>query len=101
MSNKNIRPMEVKKIKIKLEDGSLIKGKINIHSEIKEGGEDNFSQNYDGYSNLGIFHNRVSDLFSKGKNAFIILFDISGEGFDDGGTLIINKKKVLWVFPED
>lgn len=101
MSNRNISPMEVRKIKIKLEDGSLIRGKINLHSEYKEGGVENFSQTYDGSSNLGVFHNRVSDLFSKGKNAFITLFDISGEGFDDGGTLIINKKRVVWVFPED
>lgn len=98
MDNKRIKPMEVRTVRVKLEDGTLIRGKINLRSEIAE----EATIDPDDYStDAGIFYNRVSDLFSKGKNSFIIVFDVSGDDFGEGGALIINKRKIIWVFPED
>jgi len=99
MKNKHVRPMEVKNIKVKLEDGTVIKGKINLRSEYAEGVADNYCHDYS--ADAGIFFRRVSDLIARGKNSFIVIFDVTGEGFDDGGPLIINKSKILWIFPGD
>ncbi len=99
MKNRNVRPMEVKNIKVKLEDGYVIRGKINLRSEYAEGAAENYSHDYS--ADAGIFYNRVSDLVAKGRNSFIAIFDITGEGFQKGGTLIINKSKILWILPED
>ncbi len=99
MRNKHVRPMEVKNIKVKLEDGSVIRGKINLRSEYVQGAGDNYCHDYS--ADAGVFYNRVSDLVAKGRNSFIAIFDITGEGFENGGPLIINKSKILWIFPED
>jgi len=90
--------MEVRTIRVKLEDGTLIRGKINLHSEVAETPD---LDPYDFSPDAGLFYNRVSDLFSKGKHSFIILFDVSGGDFAEGGALIINKNKIVWVYPED
>ena len=82
---------------IKLEDGSLIKGKINIHAEP--------DLDYHGLylkhsEEQGAFYKRISGVFTKGKNPFIVVFDATVEG-QAGRVLIINKCKILWISPED
>ena len=88
---------EERKAAIKLEDGSLIQGIINILAVPAH-------EHHEMYSKHGeerdTFYKRLSDIFTKGKNPFIVVYDacISGQ---PGRVLIINKNKVLWVAPED
>ena len=88
---------EERKAAIKLEDGSLIKGTINIFAEPASEHQDIYTKHS---GERGTFYQRVSDIFTKGKNPFIVVYDacISGQ---PGRVLIINKNKVLWVAPED
>jgi hypothetical protein len=88
---------EERRAAIKLEDGSIIKGKINILAEPAHENTDLFLKHAD---NRGAFFNRISDIFTKGKNPFIVIYDAIVEG-QPGRVLIINKKKILWVSPED
>jgi hypothetical protein len=89
--------MEERKVTIKLEDGSLIKGKINILSEPAR----DFDGLYDKHlEDQGTYYRRISDIFTKGKNPFVVVFDALMEN-EAGKLLIINKKKILWVVPED
>jgi hypothetical protein len=84
----------MKKVTIRIDQGIVIKGKINLRSElaIRNG-------SYDYYSlDSGAFFTRVSDLFAKGLNPFIEVLEV--EGCIDGTTLIINKNKIIWVSPE-
>jgi hypothetical protein len=99
MADKYIRPMDVRKIKVKIDDGTIISGKINLRSEYVEGAEDGYPDNYS--SDAGMFYNRVSDWFIKGKRSFIVMFDIEAKGFKEGDVIIINKNKICWVVPED
>ena len=78
--------IEARKVGIRLEDGSLIRGKINLLAEPGE--------------KPGEFFNRISDLFTKGQNPFIVVFDAVVEGKEDQ-VVIISKNKILWVHPED
>jgi hypothetical protein len=89
--------MEARRVTIKLEDGSLIKGKINIHAEP--------ARDYDGLydkhlEDQGTYYKRISDIFTKGTNPFIVVFDTLMEN-EAGKVLIINKTKISWVIPED
>jgi hypothetical protein len=81
---------------LKLEDGSIINGKINLCTELAtdEGTYDKFS------GDLGAFYKRVSDLFTKGKNPFVVVFDATVGG-ETGKVLVVNKNKILWVSPQD
>lgn len=88
---------EEKRAAIKLVDGSIIKGKINILSEPASENNDLFLKYSD---NRGAFYNRISDIFTKGKNPFIVIFDAIVEG-QPGRVLVINKSKILWVSPQD
>jgi len=89
--------MEARRVMIKLEDMSLIKGKINISSEPAR----NFDGLYDKHLNdHGTYFKRISDIFTKGENPFIVVFDVMAEG-QTGRVLVINKHKILWVSPED
>jgi len=84
----------MKKVTIRIDQGIVIKGKINLRSELalRDG-------SYDYYAlDSGAFFTRVSDLFSKGLNPFIEVLEV--EGCIDGTTLIINKNKIIWVSPE-
>ncbi len=67
---------EVRKIILKTTDGETMSGKVNI----------------------GINH-RVSDLFTKDENQFIVLFDAEHKG-TSGKVLFINKNCIVWVEPE-
>lgn len=86
-----------RKAAIKLEDGSLIKGTINIYAEPANEHHDIYTKHS---GERGTFYQRISDMFTKGKNPFIVVFDVFIEG-QAGRVLIINKKKILWVSPED
>jgi len=68
---------EYRNINIKTSDGSDLLGKINIG--IKE---------------------RVSDLFTKTENPFIILSDVEHKD-GSGKVLFVNKDHIVWVEPRD
>jgi hypothetical protein len=89
--------VEEKKAAIKLEDGSLFKGKINILAEPAHEHHDR----YDKFSpDAGLYYKRISDMFTRGANPFVVVFDVTLEG-QEGRVLVINKNKILWVSPED
>lgn len=67
---------EVRKIIIKTTDGETMSGKVNIG--VKE---------------------RVSDLFTKEGNQFIVLFDAEHRN-TSGKVLFINKDNIVWAEPE-
>jgi hypothetical protein len=75
------RRMEPRKVTIKLVDGSLIQGKVNVlhNEEVVQ---------------------RVSDIFTKLSDPFIVVFDAIAEG-KTGRVLILNKRTVAWVSPEE
>lgn len=66
-----------KKITIKTTDGATIQGMVNLTSK-----------------------ERVSDLFTKSKSPFIVLVDAFLKE-RQGKTLIVNKKHIVWVEPEE
>ena len=43
---------------------------------------------------------RVSDIFTKVTDPFIVVFDATAEG-KSGRVLILNKRNIAWVSPED
>ena len=67
---------EVRKIIVRTTEGETISGKVNIG--IKD---------------------RVSDLFTKGGNQFIVLFDAEHKN-SSGKVLFVNKDNIVWVEPE-
>lgn len=75
------RKINARKVTIKLVDGSVVHGKINLHR-----------------SDIDI--QRVSDLFTKVADPFIVVFDATAEG-KPGRVLVLNKSNVVWVSPED
>lgn len=75
------RRIDPRKVTIKMVDGSLVQGKVNV------------------------FHDeevvqRVSDIFTKVSDPFIVVFDATAEG-KSGRVLILNKRNIAWVSPED
>jgi hypothetical protein len=75
------RSIDACNVTIKMEDGSLVQGKINLFN-----GEDVVQ--------------RVSDIFSKGIDPFIVLFDtIAEEG--SGRVMTINKCNIALISHED
>ena len=68
------------RVKMKLTDGSTLRGKINLQSDI-----DNME--------------RLSDFFIKGKNPFIVLYEVSAQGEDN--VVIVNKSQIVWITPDD
>jgi hypothetical protein len=73
-------------VRIKLIDGTLVNGQVNIS---REGGYD-----------------RVSDLISSKQEPFLILFDValydkSTETPMRQETLFVNKNHILWVEPDE
>ena len=75
------RRIEARQITVKMVDGSLIRGKVNIFH-----GEEVVQ--------------RVSDIFTKVGDPFIVMFDVTAEG-KSGRVLIINKRNIAWVSPEE
>lgn len=68
---------EYRKVTIRTIDGSTILGKVNIG--IKD---------------------RVSDIFTKTDNPFIVLFDVEHKDIS-GKVLFVNRNNIVWVEPED
>jgi hypothetical protein len=89
--------MVAKQVTIKLVDGSMVKGKINLLAESLPTTGDSFDKHDPGRI---LFHNRISDLFTIGKNPFIVVVEAATLG-REGAVLILNKSKILWVSPED
>lgn len=75
------RKIHARKITLKMVDGSLVHGKVNIYHDEE-------------------VVQRVSDIFTKVSDPFIVLFDATAEG-KTGRVLIINKRNIVWVSPED
>ena len=75
------RRIDARQVSIKMVDGSLVRGKVNIFQ-----GEEVVQ--------------RVSDIFTKVSDPFIVVFDVTAEG-KSGRVLIINKRNISWVSPED
>ena len=75
------RRIDARKVTIKMVDGSLVQGKVNIF-----------------YTEEAV--HRVSDIFTKISEPFIVVFDAAAEG-KSGLVLIINKRNIVWVSPED
>lgn len=75
------RRIDARKVTVKMVDGSLVQGKVNIlhDEEVVQ---------------------RVSDIFTKVSDPFIVVFDATAEG-KSGRVLIINKHNIIWVSPED
>jgi hypothetical protein len=75
------RRVRASTVTIKLVDGSVVQGKINLHR-----------------GDVDI--ERVSDLFTKVTDPFIVVFDATAEG-KSGRVLILNKRNVVWISPGD
>ncbi len=75
------RKNEARQVAIKMADGSLVHGKINLYHD------DAIIQ-------------RVSDIFTKIADPFIVVFEATAEG-KSGQVLILNKQNIAWVSPED
>ena len=74
---KKIYAANYKKVTLKTMDGETIFGKINLSSK-----------------------QRVSDLFTKGDQGFIVLVDAVSKEVT-GKTLFINKDHIVWAEPEE
>ena len=75
------RRIDARKVTIKMVDGSLVLGKVNVYHDEE-------------------VVQRVSDIFTKVSDPFIVVFDATAEG-KSGRVLIINKLNIAWVSPED
>ena len=75
------RRTDARKVTIKMVDGSLVHGKVNL-------------------LNAEEVVQRVSDIFTKIADPFIVVFDATAEG-KSGRVLILNKRNIAWVSPED
>jgi len=73
--------IDARKVTIKMVDGSLVQGKVNIYHDEE-------------------VVQRVSDIFTKVSDPFIVVFDATAEG-RSGRVLILNKRNIAWVSPED
>jgi len=72
---KILKPVDVT---IKTLDGSLVEGKVNL-----------------GYEN------RMSDLFTKTDNPFIVVFDATHVGSPKKKVLVVNKQHIVWAEPRE
>ena len=75
------RRIDSRKVTIKMVDGSLVQGKVNIYHDEE-------------------VVQRVSDIFTKATDPFIVVFDATAEG-KSGRVLIMNKNNIAWVSPEN
>ncbi len=75
------RKLNPRTVVIKMVDGSVVKGKINLH-----------------HSEAMV--QRVSEIFTRVSDPFLVLFDATVEG-KPGKVLIINKQNIVWASPED
>ncbi len=73
------RKLEAREITVKLVDGSLIKGMINLHHDEQ-------------------MIQRVSEIFTQVRDPFLVVFDATFEG-KSGLVLVINKRNIIWASP--
>lgn len=66
-----------KSVTLKLVDGTLLQGKINI-----------------------LPHKRISDFMNSGEKSFVVVVE-GGSHEILTKTLLVNKSKVAWIEPED
>lgn len=78
--NEKWQEIKSQRIRLKLTDGTIIRGKINLNSE-------------------AVPADRMSDFFMKGVCPFIILFDVTAQGRNS--LFIINKNHIVWITPDD
>jgi hypothetical protein len=90
------KKVEPRNVTIKLMDGAMVKGKINLLAESPQ----DFGMIDKHDNEMGSFYQRVSDLFTVGRNPFIVVFDAIAE-WQDTDVFIINKSNISWVAPED
>jgi hypothetical protein len=64
-------------VSVKTVDGSLLRGKIYLGEE-----------------------KRVSDIFSKSKSPFVVLYDVTSQSAESK-VMIVNKEHIVWVEPEE
>jgi hypothetical protein len=64
-------------VNMKLVDGTIVQATINLGSEA-----------------------RVSDLFTRPENPFVVVFDAKFPGSMYEKVLIVNKRHIVWVEPE-
>ena len=74
------RRINARKVSSKMVDGSLVHGKVNIYHDEE-------------------VVQRVSDIFTKVSDPFIVVFDVTADG-RSGRVFIINKRNIAWVSPE-
>jgi hypothetical protein len=74
------RKLNPKTVSLRLVDGSLVKGKINLHHD-------------------EAVIQRISDIFTRVDDPFLVVFDATMEG-KPGKVLIINKRNIIWASPE-
>ncbi len=69
-----------RQVTIKTTDGLTLTGKVNIRE-----------------------HERLSDVFTKEDNPFVVIYDAIFEGWqgDIRKVLFMNKKHVIWAEPDD
>jgi hypothetical protein len=72
--SKVLKPAEVN---IKTLEGTVIKGKVNL-----------------------AYENRVSDLFTKTDDPFIVVFDSMYVGSPKKKVLVLNKQHIVWAEPQ-
>ncbi len=77
------REIEARKVTVRLVDGSLVKGKINLHKHEDES-----------------LVQRESEMFTKHQDPFVVVFEATLEGRSDR-VVIINKRNILWVSPDE
>src|SRR5512139_2714695 len=75
------RQINSRQVTLKMVDGSLVQGKVNIYHDEE-------------------VVQRVSDLFTKVSDPFVVVYDAMAEG-ETGRVLIVNKRNIAWVSPED
>lgn len=73
--------MKRETVKIKLSDGSMIYGEVNL---LSEGGI-----------------NRLSELFTKSDSPFIVVFNATSKQGREGLIYVVSKSHIIWVSPTD
>jgi hypothetical protein len=77
----NHSKIEARRVIIKLADGSLIKGKINLRQDEP-------------------IIQRASEIFTRHPDPFVVIFEATFEGKSDR-VMVINKYNIFWVSPDD
>jgi len=77
------RELQAKKVTIRMVDGSLVRGKINLHKHKDES-----------------LIQRASEMFTRHQDPFVVVFEATLEGHSNR-VVIVNKRNILWVSPDD